>query len=144
MTGGWTLETSCGYAVPMFSSSMGPEKVHQGPRAYLEDRHTLGHWAGNEIEKGVMHEHGVKMNTRSKDGCAGLKAARRHKGEDLFLHDGLIWPRRTTQQREAMLLGALFAMALMVCFRLAVNGTNLRVILPEVWKDQTLKSRLRS
>ena len=109
------VETSCGYAVPMVSTSIEPAKVHEGPRAYLEDRHTLGHWAGSQIEKGVMDEYRVKMNSRSKDGCPGLKVARRQRGENLVVQDSVIWLRRTLQQREAMALGAVLAV-------LAVTG----------------------
>lgn len=108
------VETSCGYGVPMVSLSIDPAKIHEGPRAYLEDRQTLGHWAGSQIEKGVMDEYRVKMNTRSKDGCAGLKVARRQKGANVLLNDCWIWLRRTTQQREAMMLGAVLAGLLMV------------------------------
>lgn len=122
-----TVETSCGYAVPMVSSSIDPERIHEGPRAYLEDRQTLGHWAGNQIEKGVMDEYRVKMNTRSKDGCAGLKVARRQKGENLLLHDCLIWLRRTMRQREALLLGGVLAVLLMVCLRAGIEALGLRV-----------------
>lgn len=111
----------------MVSSTIDPAKIHEGPRAYLEDRQTLGHWAGNQIEKGVIDEYRIKMNTRSKDGCAGLKVARRQKGENLLLHDCMIWLRRTIKQREAILLGAVIAMCVMILLRAATQALGLGV-----------------
>ena len=122
--------TSCGYAVQMVSSSLDPTKISAGPRAYLEDRKTLGHWAGQQIEKDVMHEYRQKMNTRSLDGCAGLKVARRQRGEPILIQDCLVWLRKILEQREAMVLGAVIAvlmmvMLILVCgiFQLELSGS---------------------
>lgn len=114
------VETSCGYAVPQIASTLDPEKISEGPRAYLEDRQTLGHWAGNQIEKGVMDKYRVDMNSRSKDGCAGLRVARRQGGENLMLGDCRIWLKRTMRQWEAMLLGAMLMLVVMICVRLTL------------------------
>ena len=127
----WVLmriaQTSCGYAVPMVSSTIDPTKVSEGPRAYLEDRKTLGHWAGQQIEKGVMHEYRQKMNTRSLDGCAGLKVARRQRGEWMLVQDCLIWSKRVVKQQEAMILGAVLTILFMMAVHVAVQLLGLRV-----------------
>lgn len=121
------VQTSCGYAVPQIvSSAIDPEYVLQGPRAYLKDRETLGHWAGQQVEKGTLHAYHQKMNTRSLDGCAGLKAARRANGENLLLNDAYIWIKRTTGQWQAMLLGAVLALMLMVSLRAATEIQGVR------------------
>jgi len=94
--------------VPLLSDL--PEtEVANGIRARLEDRKTLGHWASQQIEKGVMDEYRAKNNARSLDDLGGLKAARRLRGEHLLLCDIEIWLKRVLQQWDAMLLGALLA-----------------------------------
>jgi len=67
--------------MPIVSSTIDLAKVDEGPRAYLDDRKTLGHWAGNQVEKGTLQAYHQKMNARSLDGCAGLKAARKARGD---------------------------------------------------------------
>jgi len=117
------VQTSCGYAVPqVVSSAIDPEHVAQGPRAYLKDRETLGHWAGQQVEKGTLHAYHQKMNARSLDGCAGLKAARRANGENLLLNETYIWVKRTTGQWREMLLGAMLAIIVMASLR-AISET---------------------
>lgn len=74
-----------------------------------------------------MDDYRVKMNSRSKDGFAGLKVARRQKGESLLLYDCLYWLRRTTQQRDAIALGAVLALVFMAFLRGAVHMLGLRV-----------------
>lgn len=48
---------------------------------YLEDRHTLGHWAGKQVSQGTMNEYRSKMNNSSLDGLPGLRVARKDSGE---------------------------------------------------------------
>lgn len=55
--------------------------------AYLEDRETLGHWAGKQIEQGVMNKYRAEWNRRSLDGLPGLRIARQDFGENLLLGD---------------------------------------------------------
>jgi hypothetical protein len=111
----------------MVSSTIDPAKVSDGPRAYLEDRKTLGHWAGQQIEKGVMHEYRQKMNSRSLDGCAGLKVARRQRGEWMLVQDCLIWLRRVLRQWEAMIVGAVLGILLIMGVRVMSEMLELRV-----------------
>lgn len=54
---------------------------------YLEDRQTLGHWAGKQIENATMHEYRANWNRRSLDGLPGLRVARKDFGETLWLGD---------------------------------------------------------
>ena len=96
----------------MISSHIDPSKIQEGPRAYLDDRNTLGHWAGQRIEKGEMDEYRQRMNSRSLDGCAGLTVARRQRGENLLLENCLIWLKRVMRQREAIVVGVLLGMVL--------------------------------
>lgn len=55
--------------------------------AYLEDRNTLGHWAGKQIENGVMNDYRANWNRRSLDGLPGLRVARKDFGESLWYGD---------------------------------------------------------
>jgi len=121
------VQTSCGYAVPLVSSNLDASKIDQGPRAYLEDRKTLGHWAGQQVEKGTLHAYHQKMNARSLDGCAGLKAARKANHENMLLEDCWIRLKRHRQQWESMLLGAIIALSLMVLMRAGIDALGMRV-----------------
>lgn len=120
-------QTSCGYAVPIISQNIDPARVSEGPKAYLEDRGTLGHWAGQQIEKGVMHDYRRKMNSRSLDGCAGLKVARRQNGEWMLIEDIGIWLRRAMKQWDSLILGVVMALVIMVMVRMAVEMGGLKV-----------------
>ncbi|KAK5130661.1 hypothetical protein LTR08_001871 [Meristemomyces frigidus] len=111
------VQTSCGYAVPLVSTTLDPTRIHEGPRAYLEDRNSLGHWAGQQIEKGTLDGYRERMNARSLDDCAGLRVARGARGENLQVEDAMIWLRRMTGQWEAMLLGAVLAVVAMLALR---------------------------
>ena len=123
----WVVQTSCGYAVPMVSSTLDPTRIEEGPRAYLEDRKTLGHWAGQRIEKGEMQEYRQKMNSRSLDGCSGLKVARRQRGEYMLAEGCFIWLRRVLRQREPLLMGAVLGMLVMVGLRVLIEALQVRV-----------------
>ena len=93
----------------------------------MEDRATLGHFAKKTVEKGHMELYQQAANVRSLDGCGGLRAARRGKGEWLLVHDSLIWLRRVTKQWEAVVLGFVLAILLMVFLRVANQMLGLRV-----------------
>jgi hypothetical protein len=84
----------------MISSTIDPARVGEGPRAYLEDRQTLGHFARKTIEKGEMEAYRQEWNVRSLDGCGGLKVARRQNREWMKIQDCLIWLRRVIKQWE--------------------------------------------
>ena len=79
-------QTSCGYAVPYLATKEDPEDpAKQIP--YLEDRHTLGHWADKQVAADTLHAYRSKMNSRSLDGLPGLRVARRMAGERLWYGD---------------------------------------------------------
>jgi hypothetical protein len=68
--------------------------------ACLEDRHTLGHWAGKRITAGELDDYRAKMNVRSLDSLPGLRVARRDAGERLWYGD----IRAAVQKRNAIQL----------------------------------------
>lgn len=88
------------------------EANDDGPHAYLEDRDTLGHWASRQVEKGKMEDYRSKNNFRSLDGLGGLKAARRSRGEIMWLNDFKLYLRQLSYQWDAILIGMLLAFAL--------------------------------
>ena len=53
------------------------------------------------------------MNARSLDGCAGLKVARKQRGEYLLFEDVFIHLRRILKQQEALMLGMVLGALLM-------------------------------
>ena len=79
-------------------------------RSRLDDRGTLGHWAGQTIEKGKMDEYRVKNNARSLDNLGGLRVARRNKGEIIWLADLQIMGQRFARQWDAVLFGAVLVL----------------------------------
>lgn len=79
-------QTSCGYAVPYLAVKPDPDNPSKHLPC-LEDRHTLGHWAGKQVSAGVMDEYRAKTNARSLDGLPGLRVARRDAGERLWYGD---------------------------------------------------------
>ena len=82
----WKVQTSCGFAVPYLKLKPDPEdSARQIP--YLEDRQTLGHWAGKQVSAGVMDDYRARMNRRSLDGLPGLRIARKDAGERLLIGD---------------------------------------------------------
>lgn len=92
-------QTSCGYAVPHLATRPDPVAAEKHI-ACLEDRHTLGHWAGKRISAGEMDDYRAKMNVRSLDGLPGLRVARRDAGERLWYGD----IRAGVQRRNAIQL----------------------------------------
>ncbi|KAF1349050.1 pyridoxamine phosphate oxidase family protein [Delphinella strobiligena] len=103
------VQTSCGYGVPLLKELEAHEANEDGPRAILEDRKTLGHWASKKVEEGGMAEYRAKNNARSLDDMAGLKAARRTNGEVIWLEDLKIYLRRLSQQWDVLLIGMMLA-----------------------------------
>lgn len=91
--------------------------IDAGSRAYLKDRDTLGHFAQKTIGKGEMDVYRQTKNVRSLDGCPGLRVARRQKGEYMLLEDGLAWLKRVASQWDAILVGAVLAVVMMLLSR---------------------------
>ncbi|RVX66814.1 hypothetical protein B0A52_09544 [Exophiala mesophila] len=79
-------QTSCGFGVPLLATKTDPS-IPNKTTAFLDDRNTLGHWSGKYVEQGIIDEYRASNNRRSLDGLPGLRIARRHGGEYLFLGD---------------------------------------------------------
>lgn len=111
------VQTSCGFGVPRHAKV----KVDDGDDEWVagfEDRETLGHWASKKITANKLNEYRKEWNYDSLDGLTGLKAARRDKGEILWLTDLGAWFRRIMAQREALAIGFIIASVLFICARL--------------------------
>jgi hypothetical protein len=117
------VQTSCGFAVPVIQERINLDDLKLGPKAYMKDRGTLGHFARKTVDQGLMEWYQQQANMRSLDGLGGLRAARRGKGENVHLQDALIWLRRIFRQWDAMLVGALIAL-----FALALMRSVLHVV----------------
>lgn len=87
----------------------------------MKDRGTLGHFAKKTVDQGLMEWYQQQANMRSLDGLGGLRAARRGKGENVYLQDALIWLRRIFRQWDAMLVGALIALFGLALLRVVLH-----------------------
>jgi hypothetical protein len=115
------VRTSCGFAVPVIQERINLDDLKLGPKAYMKDRGTLGHFAKKTVDQGLMEWYQQQANLRSLDGLGGLKAARRGKGENMRLQDARIWIRRILRQWDAMLVGALIALFALASLRLVLH-----------------------
>ena len=86
------------------------EADSQVSKSELMDRDTLGKWATQQIKKGTIDAYRAKNNSRSLDGLPGMNVARRTKGETLWLGDMVAWLQRVSQQKEALMIGALLGL----------------------------------
>ncbi|TVY81255.1 Pyridoxamine 5'-phosphate oxidase family protein ustO [Lachnellula suecica] len=100
----WKVQTSCGYGVPRIK--LGEHDVEKGKEEEaFQDRETLGHWAGNKVEKNEMCDYQLKNNLRSLDGLPGLKTARRDAGERFWIEDVKAKGAKVSGQKEALVAG---------------------------------------
>lgn len=103
------VQTSCGFGVPYLGTTTTPALADSGDgngddalgKPILRDRETLGHWASKQIEKGALEDYQAQWNADSLDGLTGLRAARRKKGETMWVSDLRARYRRVMGQREA-------------------------------------------
>jgi hypothetical protein len=79
--------------VPLLALKQDPKDPSE-LKPYLQDRETMGHWAGKKIEKGDLGLYQQEWNFDSLDGLPGLRAARRSRGERLWIGDLGTWSRR--------------------------------------------------
>jgi len=98
---GEVLPSTRRYGVPVFEGTM---KI----------RPTMDHWARTQIERGKIEEYRSLKNSRSLDGLVGMKAARADLGHWLFVGEFLAWMRRMAKLYDAVLVGVLLGVALMV------------------------------
>jgi len=80
------VQTSCGYGVPYLALKPDPEDASK-QLPYLEDRHTLGHWADKQVVADTIHDYRAKNNSHSLDGLPGLRVARQRAGERIWYGD---------------------------------------------------------
>jgi hypothetical protein len=100
----WKVQTSCGYGVPRIKQ--GELNVEKGKEEEaFQDRETLGHWAGKQLEKNEMGVYQLKNNLRSLDGLPGLQTARRDALERFWIEDAKAKASRIVSQREALVSG---------------------------------------
>lgn len=114
------VQTSCGFGVPRHAKVRvdGDEEKWV---AGFEDRETIGHWASKRVAANTLHEYQKEWNYDSLDGLTGLKAARRARGEILWVADLQASFRRITAQREALAFGFVLATILSIVAKLVEN-----------------------
>jgi hypothetical protein len=114
------VQTSCGFGVPrhaMVKLGGDEEKWVAG----FEDRETMGHWASKRIAANTLHEYQKVWNYDSLDGLPGIKAARRAKGETLWVTDLQAWLKRVMAQQEAIAFGFVLATIMSIIAKLVEN-----------------------
>lgn len=139
--------TSCGYAVPTVSQEAHEDhkleassreiertgKLSNPPCKCFQDRHLLEKWLANRVNKNALNDYMVTFNTRSLDGLPGLRAARRWKGEWLWVEDARSWMTKKFGYPEAILLGiviGIFLVMLAPLLRAALLVTTERMKVP--------------
>lgn len=112
------VQTSCGFGVPRHAKVKlgGSDEVKW--IAGFEDRETMGHWTSKRIEANTLHEYQKEWNYDSLDGLTGVKAARRARGEILWVTDLQAWFKRIMAQREALVFGFVLATILSIIAKL--------------------------
>lgn len=87
-------------------------ELKQAPRRSFDDRHMLEKWMVNKIEKKALGEYRVKWNSRSLDGLPGLQAARRMKGESVWIGDARARAYNALYHPMAVMLGMFLGVVL--------------------------------
>ncbi|KAJ4336501.1 hypothetical protein N0V87_005365 [Didymella glomerata] len=107
------VQTSCG-----FSTLPG---VEDGDATAFADhdeekdaRETLEAWAAKKIERREMMDFQRANNAWSLDGLPGLKSARMAADQNFAVEDTKVWFRRVVRQWDAVALGVVLGMVLMV------------------------------
>lgn len=132
----WKVEMSCGYGVPILAAEL-PELPETGqpngdavnsnsngqdskpqPKADLKERTVLKSYLAKKVKDNAVEDFQAQWNTRSLDGLPGLRAARRMKGEWLWVLDLRAKVVRAVTPWETMLLGMVMGMGLAVVIRL--------------------------
>lgn len=98
----WQVQTACGYGVPLAT-----------PDGFVQ-RETLDVNNRKKVNAGLMVDYQIKWNSKSLDGCRGLKIARRNAGEWLFLGDIQSWYWRTLKNWDTLLVGVLVGVVIML------------------------------
>lgn len=117
------VQTSCGYGVPLLSPTSATKP--------LQDRETLGHWAGKTVSDNKMVEYRAKNNAYSLDNLPGLKAGRKTRGEWLWVADVRAYMQRLWNQMDALVIG--FVLAFVVIDLLHLAGVRVNGVLAD-WR----------
>lgn len=107
------MQTSCGFGVPLLTTTS--EDAFSGEtKPVLLDRDTMGHWAHRKVETNTLLDYQAENNSYSLDGCPGMRSAMRDHGERVWLTLLMARARRIRTQREAILVGIVFGIALLL------------------------------
>ena len=104
------VQVACGYGVPILT-----------PNGFVP-RDTIVNWGEKQVETGKLAEYQVKWNTKSLDGCKGLKLARRNAGESLLLGDLKARYWRIIKNWDAILVGMIMGIFFVFCVSLVYNS----------------------
>ncbi len=107
------VQTSCGFGVPLLGRAPDADGGEE-TKPVLLDRDTMGRWARKKIETDSLGEYQAEKNARSLDGCPGLRSAMRERGDWVWLVLLMAWVRRMRGQREAMGVGAVIGMVVVL------------------------------
>ena len=109
------VQTSCGFAVPLFDSGKSENQgdaitfADHEPNSHtingLKPRETLDTWARKQLEKKELADFQKQMNHRSIDGLPGMLSARRSHNENIAVEDVKAWFRKVSRQQDAVLFG---------------------------------------
>ncbi|KAF4621541.1 hypothetical protein G7Y89_g14533 [Cudoniella acicularis] len=110
----WKVQTSCGYGVPKVAMKKVGNGDEEKAEDVFEDRDTLGHWAGKQVEKNEIGAYQMKNNAESLDGLPGLKSARRDRGEWIPFVDARVWAKGVLVERGALTVGFLMGVVMVL------------------------------
>jgi len=86
----------------------------------------MDHWASRKIETNTLLDYQAQNNFSSLDGCLGMRAAMRDHGDRIWLAVAKAEVRRMYAQKEALLVGFLVGMTLVLI--LQTTGKQLSTI----------------
>lgn len=116
-------------------SNIPSEDVSKSPESAFQDRETISHWGINKEEKNELLAYQEKNNARSLDGLAGLRTARRGRGERMWAGDLAAQARRLLAPKDSVLLGVLLGVVIVLVTQFAWgvwNGYGIRVNLGNI------------
>lgn len=102
-------------------------ELKQASRRGFDDRHMLEKWMVNKIEKKALGEYRIKWNSRSLDGLPGLRAARRMKGESVWIGDARARAYNALYHPMAVMLGMMLGVVLTLAVLQSSSSGTLNV-----------------